>query len=818
MAAAARIENRLNGVAHRLTSAFGKMLSSGDLYALLVAVGLLLAPALALNTAGWLTDLRTVLPILLLSLGFGYLLARSQYNEFLCLLISGIYGTCFTLLIAAFNQPGGFGDAIIQVFVRLSQWLYDALTGGINQDDLVFTLLISGLFWFLGFNLVWHIFRIDRVWRAVLPPALILIVNNVYYIGDRNVDGYLIGYLFLTLLLLVRSTLDAREWDWYVNQVRVPRRLRRQFYRLGALFAVVVLLGAWLIPQRDIQERLDRFQQFMQSDTLVQFAELWNRLFASAEVQGPTTSDYYGGDSLQLGGAIRLGDQVVLLASAPPGRHYYWKSRSFDYYDRGHWTSAADTRLTDPEAPLSVEHEDYVQGARVPVQQTFTLALSASQLIYTAPEPLTVDLPTRTDLRYTPDANLVNQNMLISVIRPLHVLYRGDSYTATSLVSNATGDQLRSAGENYPAWVRDVYNGYMPSVTGRTIQLANQIVNDAGATTPYDKAVAIESWLRANITYNELIPQPPANQDPVDWVLFDLHQGYCNYYASAMVVMMRSLGIPARMAAGFAQGIYDDAQQAYVVKEKDAHTWVEVYFPGYGWVDFEPTAAQQPLARDTTQSNIQPSSPPTLTPTPTFTPSPLPSPTPTTPPTEPPQQDGTQPPEPPTLTPTPIPSLTPTPLIVPTEPPPLPPTQSNAPLNFLLPALAALFGLLLLVLLVVAAIILLYWWWEWRGMRGLSPVARAYARMERYMGLVGIHLQPNQTPEERRQRIVRVLPQAETPVTSITRMYMGERYGGRRRSKDRTPRGSAADQAWSDARGSILSRFFRRLLLPWRKK
>ena len=104
-------------------------------------------------------------------------------------------------------------------------------------------------------------------------------------------------------------------------------------------------------------------------------------------------------------------------------------------------------------------------------------------------------------------------------------------------------------------------------------------MNEANATTPYDRAKAIETWLRSNIVYNETIPQPPADQDPVDWLLFDLREGYCNYYASAMIMMLRTLGIPARMAAGFAQGTWDAAQNAYTVQERDAHTWVEVFSP-----------------------------------------------------------------------------------------------------------------------------------------------------------------------------------------------------------------------------------------------
>ena len=244
-------------------------------------------------------------------------------------------------------------------FRASSSWIIDATNGGINQDDLVFTLLVASLFWFLGYNLAWHLFRVDRVWRAILPPALILISNSVYYTGSANLDGYMIVFTFLSLLLVVRSNLDAREWDWYLNGIRVPRRLRKQVFRVGALLALIVLVGAWAVPRNDIEQRLAKFPGVHAVRAAQQLSELWNRLFSSAETQGPTTADYYGGDSLQLGGAIRLGDQTVFLVTAPQGRRYYWRSRVFDNYDNGRWTSAADTRLTDPESPLNVQYEDY---------------------------------------------------------------------------------------------------------------------------------------------------------------------------------------------------------------------------------------------------------------------------------------------------------------------------------------------------------------------------------------------------------------------------------------------------------------------------
>lgn len=790
----------------------------GDFTALILVTMLLMMPALSLLAAEWPLARSVLLPIVALSTLMGLILARSQFNELLALIISTTYGVCFVVLVTAMTQLGGLGNGAYELFVRSVTWGVDAATGGINPDDIVFTVLVSTLFWFLGYNAAWHVFRIDRVWRVLLPPGLILITNNVFYTGDNDLNLYLVGFMFAALVLIARSNLDAREWEWYVNGVRAPRKLRRQFMLVGAALSLLTLVFAWGAPSGDLQERLDRFQQFLQSEPLQELSELMNRLFSPAEAQGPTTADYYGGESLELGGAIRLGDQTVFQVEAPPTRRYYWRSRVFDTYEAGRWSPAADIRLTDNTPPFDVLNNP--QSARVAVKQTVTMGLNASRLIYAAPQPVQVDLATRADLRYVPNRDDPNVEMNVSVIRPMEVIRRGESYTATSLMTTATADQLRATPTEYPQWVTDVYLYISPSVTTRTLSLADDIVATAGAVTPYDKAKAIEAYLRANIIYNETIPQPPADRDPVDWVLFDLREGYCNYYASAMIIMLRRHGIPARMAAGFAQGTWDAEQNAYVVSERDAHTWVEAYFPGYGWIEFEPTAAQAPLNREGDQESPVEQVPPPAVITPTLEPTstPLPTSTPMLTPTNEAdssnQQDAN--PSTPTIAPSATPTPTATPVIIPTQPAPVNP-QPRGPLSFILPALGlALFGLLLL-LIIAAIATFIYWWWEWRGMKGLSPVARAYARLERYMRLIGIRFEPAQTPEERRYRVVRGLPKAERPVTYITRTYMSERYGpGARHPAQAQQSSEQADRAWSDTRGEVLSRWLNRLL-PWRR-
>lgn len=795
-------------IKRRVRTRWRNFFGPGDISALLVVTVLLIMPALALEAAGWTLSMRVILPVTVMSIGFGFLLARSQYNELLALIVSTMYGFGVVVVVAAINQPVGFFEGIAEVFIRTVRWSVDAFTGGINQDELVFTILVATLFWYLGYNAVWHIFRLDRVWRVILPPGLILLTNMVVYTGDASLDWYLIAFLLMSLLLIVRSNLDARQWDWYINGIRVPGVVRRQFSMIGVALSILALVIAWGIPTGDLQDRLNSFQEFLASDPIQQMSELWNRLFAPIESEGPATTDYYGGDLLNLGGAISLGDQVVLLADAPNnGTRYYWRSRVFERYSNGQWSPSASLRVTDQNAPLEINMNTEVIGQkRVAVNQRITVGMNNSRIYYTAPQPSAIDGEGRIDLLYTDEP--ANVSMNVSVVRPLQVLSRGDVYTATSMMSTATADDLRSASTVYPEWVQNP-NLFVGQPSGRVLTLAQQIVNDAGATNPYDKAKAIERWLRRNVAYNEAISAPPPNVDPVEWVLFDVREGYCTYYATSMIVMLRGLGIPARMAAGFSQGDFDPTTNLYTVRERDAHTWVEVYFPGYGWIEFEPTAAEEPLNRDGDEPS-QPdpeSSNPLPSPTPTNTPTPVPSPTPQS------TQEALQQNEPqPTVTLTPSPTPTATPVIVPTVQPPIQP-QEQSFLSFLLPALGLALLAILLLIVIALALAFLFWWWEWRGMGGLSPVSRAYARLERYVTLIGIRPRKEQTTLEKRREIQKKIPAAKEPIRAISELYTLERYRGQGNDPTEHARyAETADKAWLDTRSNILKRWLKRFI------
>lgn len=109
----------------------------------------------------------------------------------------------------------------------------------------------------------------------------------------------------------------------------------------------------------------------------------------------------------------------------------------------------------------------------------------------------------------------------------------------------------------------------------------------ANAATPYDKAKAIERYLRTYPYSLECQLRPRQNQDVADYFLFELKKGYCDYYATSMVVMSRSVGLPARLVIGYANEIYNARSAQYTIREADAHSWVEIYFTEVGWVEFE---------------------------------------------------------------------------------------------------------------------------------------------------------------------------------------------------------------------------------------
>ncbi len=160
-------------------------------------------------------------------------------------------------------------------------------------------------------------------------------------------------------------------------------------------------------------------------------------------------------------------------------------------------------------------------------------------------------------------------------------------YEASSIIPQPKASDLRTAAGGYPPEILSAYLP-LPVLDPRIPSLARQIT--ASADNNYDKAVAIESYLSTQFGYTLQLPRVVPH-DPLANFLFERRQGHCEYFASSMAVMLRALGIPSRLVNGFRTGEFNDLTSQYLVRASNAHSWVEAYFPGYGWVSFDPTPA-----------------------------------------------------------------------------------------------------------------------------------------------------------------------------------------------------------------------------------
>jgi transglutaminase-like putative cysteine protease len=278
----------------------------------------------------------------------------------------------------------------------------------------------------------------------------------------------------------------------------------------------------------------------------------------------------------------RLGDSPVMyVRTAAPA---YWRGLVFDTYQGGVWTTSAHgfrqmqpfipPRLLPPAPPNNLG--TFVQVFRV--LRPLPGVISAAYPIESLYAPVTSLREDAYGTFFTPD-----------LLRP------GQTYSVVSYLPNLSAKELQSVV------VGSVADGVGPSyldaagLSQRARDLAQTAVS-GHTTNEFDEVMALTNYLQANFQYSQQLGHVPAGRDPVDWFLFDVKIGYCEQFATAETLMLRSLGIPARLATGYSTGSYDPVLDQSVVRERDAHAWVEVWFPGHGWVPVDPSPGFSALA------------------------------------------------------------------------------------------------------------------------------------------------------------------------------------------------------------------------------
>jgi protein-glutamine gamma-glutamyltransferase len=302
-------------------------------------------------------------------------------------------------------------------------------------------------------------------------------------------------------------------------------------------------------------------------------------------------------DNVALGeiGEIQKSSAVVMrvhIDGAPTlGEGVHWRGIVLTTFDGRRWFTPPHNQLQffpDSDGVYRLESPPVLPaGDSYPLRYTVLMEPLASDAIFLAPTMRSLHG------RFANDAERVGAihrtgYLLLDPTGSLSNPFHNDTkirYEAVSVIPAVPPSQLRAASPDFPEPTK-VIDLQIPPLDPRVKKLAEDIA--AGAATEYDKAAKIDAYLKSHYRYT-LDLTGPRVADPLANFLFTRRSGNCEYFAAAMTVMLRSIGVPARYVAGFLAGEYNDVGGDWIVRASDAHTWVEVYFPGYGWITFDPT-------------------------------------------------------------------------------------------------------------------------------------------------------------------------------------------------------------------------------------
>jgi transglutaminase-like putative cysteine protease len=569
-----------------------------------LALGLLLVMVLTLGwsvqRAAWLERLDFIVPVAFCAVLLGALLALTRLSVAIVVPISAVVGTAIVLWTVGGEYFPGLEPSARLAALRAEaiDWTLIVVDLGYGPQLTPYALGLGVLIWVTGFIAAYTLYRHHRVLDAILLVGALLIANMAASLTDLFV--YVVLFSMAALLLWLRAALIGREEGWQRRRVNENTEVPAAIMRSGILLIAGNIILAWVLtsvavaaPLTTVWSNLDEVWTGIRDDL--------DGIFGGLAGGGPSRFDGTAFlPSMKISGDWTSSDEPVLIIAAT--RAYYLRTITYDVYTGRGWDQSdrsdravpADTPIVPDDSPEWPTQLD----AFAPETVTIQIEHSVGRNLFTPGFPMVAKAP----LVVVESGG----QPFLSELKAASPVAPGEGYQITALISRATEAQLQAAGQDYPDAIREFYLG-TDGVTAQTIRLAEQIVVDAGATTPYDKAKALAEFLRVKgpgFRYSVHAPTPSdPNRDIVDFFLFDENgrTGYCEYYATAMAVMARALGLPSRVATGYAPGDpIDNAEgqgNRYLVRRENAHAWAEIYFPGYGWQAFEATKTISGISR-----------------------------------------------------------------------------------------------------------------------------------------------------------------------------------------------------------------------------
>jgi transglutaminase-like putative cysteine protease len=380
-------------------------------------------------------------------------------------------------------------------------------------------------------------------WRdgALKPAAVVLLVALYgFAVTEHQFDDELgrgAGLLFLTA-----------AWLWLP---RMPER--------GARTAAVAA-GAVLVA---CLAALPAAARYDDRDPLIDY-ESWNPFAAQAATHFNWSHNY---------GPIDWSRDGTTLMYVRSSERNYWKVETLDRFDGLRWERSGNGRGNNPLLPTPYNRV-WETELRVTIRDLDTNLFPIAG--------------TALEIRGADPVVLPSEDGTVEAVG--ESIDEGDSYTVEAYVPEPTPEEMRHAPPVVPNELLPYTDaGNLPPAYDRMATLASRLAR--GQPTTYDVVRSVQAHLRTEYGYNE---SPPDRNYPLPAFLFRDRIGYCQHFSGAMALMLRMLGIPARVAAGFTPGSYNTDTKEYRVRDLDAHSWVEVWFEGIGWVPFDPTPSVAP--------------------------------------------------------------------------------------------------------------------------------------------------------------------------------------------------------------------------------
>jgi transglutaminase-like putative cysteine protease len=532
--------------------------------------------AVSLEQANWVEDMPPFVPTAVLGLLIGMFAARIKFYAAAIHPIGLALGAVIVVLVAQTYADGAsLADRLADFRIRMQEWWAVVRAGDISNDNLPFVTLVQALIFLATYFAAWCMYRWQNAWLAVIPSGVILLTNISFLSGQPS--GAFVVFLFGAIILVSRLHLQRSQALWKREGIEYPDFISVSAIQLTVTLAAGLIVAAWWLPLGDQAKAAERVFDAIakpvtnQSDSLV-------RLFHNIDSRKGANLHTFG-NTLPIQGEVTLGRKELFEIQSPDAGLV--RATSYDVYTGNGWKQGKrDTQRVDAAATGVDEQEATYESRDVSILRVKLLNPQSTLLTPGSPIAANIDTTIETPRGYDGD---------IEEMRSRRGLNKGDTYNTIGTRSRANLIQLLDAGTDYPDWVAGRYLQLPDGLPDRVSEEAARVIREANATTPYEAAKAIEAYLRT-FPYDLKVQSPPPGRDAVDFFLFELKRGYFDYQSTAMAVMLRSQGIPARLAVGYALDPGTGDETTYTVRKDNAYSWVEVFFPGLGWIDFNPTA------------------------------------------------------------------------------------------------------------------------------------------------------------------------------------------------------------------------------------